>query len=52
MFWEKILSGPKTNSLFIYQDKNKHENQNQSFRLLLYDLKQTCDEWTKRMNQM
>ena len=33
-----------TYSLFIYQDEN--EDENQSFRSLLYVLKQTCDERT------
>ena len=34
------------NSLFIYQDENEEENENQSFRSLLYVLKQICDERT------
>ena len=34
------------NSLFIYQDENKDKDKNQSFRLFLYVLKQTCDERT------
>ena len=31
-------------SMFIYQDENEAKNKNQSFRLFLYVLKQTCDE--------
>ena len=34
------------NRLFIYQNKTKDENENQSFRLFLYVLKQTCDART------
>ena len=33
-------------SLFIYQDENENEDENQSFRSFLYVLKQTCDERT------
>ena len=36
----------KCNSLFIYQDENEDENENQSFRSFLCVLKQTCDERT------
>ena len=34
-------------SLFIYQDENEDEHENQSFRSFLYVLTQTCDERTK-----
>ena len=36
----------KTNSLFIYQDESEDKNENESFRLFLYGLKQTCDKRT------
>jgi len=42
----KLLKGPLIYSLFIYQDENEDEGENQSFRSFLYVLKQTCDERT------
>ena len=42
--WNSVLSGAY--SLFIYQDENEVVNENQSFRLFLYVLKQTCDKRT------
>ena len=33
----------ETYSLFIYQDENEDEDENQGFRYFLYGLKQTCD---------
>ena len=35
-----------TNSLLIYEDENKDEDENQSFRSFLNVLKQTCDTRT------
>ena len=35
-----------TNSLFIYQDENEDEDENQSFHSFFYVLKQTCNEQT------
>ena len=41
-----VTNKPYPYSLLIYQDENKDEDENQSFRSFLYVLKQTCDEQT------